>query len=57
MSKIYFTIAGTKHHYGSEFMEQGMGVKLVKGTEQRMDGYFAMERSVKDDKSIAEGVK
>ena len=28
--KIYFTIAGTKHHYGQEFMEKDMKVRLEK---------------------------
>ena len=28
--KIYFTIAGTKHHYGQDFMEKGMTVRLEK---------------------------
>ena len=31
MKKTYFTITGTKHRYGHEFMEKGMKVKLVKG--------------------------
>lgn len=37
MSKIYFTIAGTRHHYGSEFMESGMEVKLVKEPDNEVD--------------------
>lgn len=27
---IYFTIAGTNHYYGSDFMKVGMPVRLVK---------------------------
>lgn len=37
MSKIYFTITGTKYHYGTEFMKQGMKVKLVKEPDNEYD--------------------
>ena len=37
MEKLYFTVAGTKHHYGTEFMEPGMEVKLVKDPENEYD--------------------
>lgn len=37
MEKMYFTIAGMKHHYGSEFMEAGMEVKLVKEPDNEVD--------------------
>ena len=37
MEKIYFTIAGTKYHYGDEFMESGMEVKLVKDPDNELD--------------------
>ena len=37
MEKIFFTIAGTKYHYGNEFMEQGMEVKLVKDPDNEED--------------------
>ena len=37
MEKMYFTIAGMKHHYGSEFMEAGMEVKLVKEPDNEYD--------------------
>ena len=30
MKEMYFTIAGCNHYYGSDFMEKGMKVKLVK---------------------------
>ena len=35
--KIYFTIAGTKHHYGSDFMEKGMKVTLEKEPDNQHD--------------------
>lgn len=37
MCKIYFTIAGTNHHYGSEFFEPNMEVKLVKEPDNEYD--------------------
>lgn len=37
MEKLYFTVAGTHHHYGTEFMETGMMVKLVKDPENEFD--------------------
>ncbi len=37
MSKIYFTIAGTCFFYGSEFMERGMRVKLIKEPDNEVD--------------------
>ena len=37
MKKIYFTIAGTKHHYGKEFFEPGMEVKIVKEPDNEFD--------------------
>ena len=35
--KIYFTIAGTKHHYGQEFMEKDMKVRLEKEPDNEAD--------------------
>ncbi len=35
--KIYFTIAGTKHHYGQDFMEKGMTVHLEKEPDNEVD--------------------
>ncbi len=35
--KIYFTIAGTKHHHGKDFMEKGMTVHLEKEPENEYD--------------------
>ena len=35
--RIYFTIAGTKHHHGSGFMEPDMRVTLEKEPEKGFD--------------------
>ena len=37
MSEIYFTIAGTNHHHGQEFIEPDMSVKLIKEPENEVD--------------------
>lgn len=37
MKKIYFTIAGTKHHFGQEYFEPKMEVKLVKEPDNEYD--------------------
>ena len=37
MEKIYFTIAGTSHHFGQEFFEPKMEVKLVKEPDNEYD--------------------
>ena len=37
MAKIYFTIAGTKHHYGHEYFEPKMEVKLIKEPDNEFD--------------------
>ena len=37
MEKIYFTITGTQHHYGKEFIEPNMEVKLVKEPDNEHD--------------------
>lgn len=37
MEKIYFTITGTKHHYGSEFLEANMEVNLIKEPDNECD--------------------
>ena len=37
MKKIFFTITGTRHHYGQEFFEPGMDVKLIKDPENEVD--------------------
>ena len=37
MEKTYFTITGTQHHYGKEFIEAKMEVKLVKEPDNEYD--------------------
>ena len=37
MEKIYFTIAGTKHHYEQEFFEAKQEVKLIKEPDNEFD--------------------
>ena len=37
MGKVYFTIAGTRHHYGQEYFETNMEVKLVKEPDNEYD--------------------
>lgn len=37
MSEIYFTIAGTNHWHGDEFIEPKMEVKLVKEPDNEVD--------------------
>ena len=37
MTQLYFTIAGTNHHYGQDFIEPKMVVKLVKEPDNEAD--------------------
>lgn len=37
MKPIYFTITGTKHYFGSDFLKPGMKVKLQKDTHNEFD--------------------
>ena len=37
MERKYFTIAGTSHHFGSDFMEPKMKVKLTKEPDNEFD--------------------
>ncbi|MFR8227859.1 MAG: HIRAN domain-containing protein [Lachnospirales bacterium] len=37
MKEMYFTIAGCSHYFGSQFMEKGMKVKLVKEPDNEYD--------------------
>ena len=37
MNKTYFTITGTHHYFGDEFIESGMEVKLVKEPDNEYD--------------------
>ena len=38
MKEMYFTIAGCNYYFGSDFMEKGMKVKLVKEPYNEYDG-------------------
>lgn len=37
MEKIYFTLAGTKHYYGSDFLKKGMKIDLEKEPDNEVD--------------------
>ena len=37
MAELYFTISVCKHYYGSDFMEKGMKVQLVKEPDNEFD--------------------
>ncbi len=37
MSDVYFTITGMDHFFGSEFLEKGMTVKLIKEADNEFD--------------------
>ena len=37
MSKIYFTLTGTKHYFGNEFLKKGMKIRLEKESENEYD--------------------
>ena len=37
MKRIFFTIAGTNHHYGQEFFEPKMTVRLIKEPDNEYD--------------------
>ena len=37
MNRIYFTLTGTNHRYGSDFIEPGMTVRLVKEPDNEVD--------------------
>ena len=37
MAKVYFTLTGTKHYYGSEFLEPGMKLQLEKEPDNEYD--------------------
>ncbi len=37
MERIYFTIAGMNHHFGQEFMEPKMQVRLTKEPDNEFD--------------------
>ena len=37
MAKTYFTLTGTKHYYGSDFLEKGMKIILEKEPDNEYD--------------------
>lgn len=37
MAKIYFTLTGTKYYFGSNFLEQGMKIRLEKEPDNEYD--------------------
>ena len=37
MNKFFFTITGTNHHYGHEFFEPKMTVRLIKEPDNEVD--------------------
>ena len=37
MDKIYFTITGTNHYFGKDFLEKDMKVRLVKDPDNEYD--------------------
>ena len=37
MAKVYFTLAGVNHYFGSDFMKKGMEVKLTKEPDNKHD--------------------
>ena len=37
MSKIYFTLTGTKHYFGKEFLKKGTKIRLEKETDNEYD--------------------
>ena len=37
MKPIYFTITGTHHYYGSDFLKPGMKVRLIKDHKNEFD--------------------
>ncbi len=37
MKEMYFTIAGCSHYFGTDFMEKGMKVRLVKEPDNKYD--------------------
>ena len=37
MAKIYFTLTGTRHYYGSDFLKSGMKIQLEKEPDNKYD--------------------
>ncbi len=42
MAKIYFTLTGTNHYFGSNFLEKGMSIILEKEPENEHDAEAIM---------------
>ena len=36
MAKIYFTLKGTRHYYGSDFLKSGMKIQLEKEPDNKI---------------------
>jgi hypothetical protein len=37
MKDVYFTLTGTRHYYGKDFIKKGMKVKLIKEPDNEFD--------------------
>ena len=37
MGKVYFTLTGTSHYFGSGFMKKGMDIRIVKEPDNKYD--------------------
>ena len=37
MSKVYFTLTGTKYYFGNDFLKKGMRIMLVKEPDNEYD--------------------
>ena len=46
MSKIYFTLTGTNHYFGKEFLKKGTKIRLEKEPDNEYD-----KEAIKDRKS------
>ncbi len=42
MSKLYFTLTGCNHYLGTEFLKEGLKVKLVKEPDNKYDSEAIM---------------
>ena len=46
MSKVYFTLTGTKHYYGNEFLKPGMKMMTGKKVKERLIYSFALGKVI-----------
>ena len=37
MKKIYFTVAGTNHYFGNDFLKPDMKIRLIKEPDNKFD--------------------